>query len=46
MLEPGLGLICSVPTPYLVRIKVPLLGVDTEQVRGWYRVGTGLVWTW
>lgn len=25
----------SVPTPYLVRIKVPLLGVDTEQVRGW-----------
>ena len=33
----------SVPTPYLVRIKVPLLGVDTEQVRGWYRVGVDLV---
>lgn len=33
----------SVPTPYLVRIKVPLLGVDTEQVRGWCRVGVDLV---
>lgn len=29
----------SVPTPYLVRIKVPLLGVDTERVRSWYGLG-------
>mgnify|MGYP005859448709 FL=1 len=28
-----LDIVKSVPTPYLVRIKVPLLGVDTDLVR-------------
>ena len=30
---------CSVPTPYFLRVEVPLSGECTEQVRLWYGSG-------
>lgn len=38
-----LDMVKSVSTPYLVRIKVPLLGVDTDLVRRWHGGGYTLM---